>query len=387
MINIKFTDTLEINGRNITGYRGVEGRTTPLYLAKDVTAAIGIRNTSSFVVRVSEGEKLKAKSPVGDKIVWLLTPKGLNEALAGKGRRYEVGGDNKTCTTCGKIYPKTDEYFYVQNRESGRLNYECKECSKKRANAKSKKQEQIQPDKSKNLTLPINAKEVKLNINGSDVTCLLKDGINLLPLTELIAAVYGDKAYKEMERVRSEASEFTTKVGKRKYVSLMGLPIIMSNCDDKLLVGTIIKKILNLPKIKKDPVDTLYDGIVSMSNINILIKEISDGVHKCDLTKSDILHTLENNDFSDEDMLKTAYELQSLMRERRTLKIRQIILDEQVTALKNMGFKGSSEAGREATRIAKLRAEQQLSKEHKIYFMRDGSNKEEMEAKIQELSA
>lgn len=228
---------------------------------------------------------------------------------------------------------------------------------------------------------------LELRVNNNLVKTVIKDGNKLIPLTDFMKSLYGNAFRRETDSIKPEISEYITTIGSKRYITLMALAPILKKYGDKNVMESVMCQALLIPKPKKDPVDVLYDGIVGMSNVNNLIKQIGEDVHKCDLTQSDLLHSLENNELSEKEMAKVAAQIKFLRKNRRDLKNRQKLLDHQVTWLKEMGFKGSSEAGRAAQDLAKLKAELELAKEHKIYFNRDGSNEAEMRAKIQELSA
>lgn len=228
---------------------------------------------------------------------------------------------------------------------------------------------------------------LELRVNENLVKTVIKDGNRLIPLTDFMKSLYGSAFRRETNSIKPEISEYITTIGSKRYITLMALSPILTKYGDKKLMESIMCQSLLMPKPKKDPVDVLYDGIVGMSNVNNLIKQIDEDVKKCNSTQNDLLHSLENNELSEKEMAKVAAEIKFLRRHRRNLKNRQALLDQQITELKDMGFKGASEAGRAVTNLAKLRAELELAKEHHIYFNRDGSNEAEMRAKIQELSA
>ena len=232
-----------------------------------------------------------------------------------------------------------------------------------------------------------NETELTVRINESTINTVIKNGNKLVPLTDMMKALYGNAFRRETDAIKPEIAEYIQKVGSKRYVTLMGLSPILSHYGDKALQESVIHQVLHLPKHKKDPVEALYDGIVCMSNVNNLIKQISEEIHSCDFKRGDLLHALENNDFTEKEMAKVASQLKFISKRRRDFKNRQKMLDDQITWLKEMGFKGSSEAGRAVQDLAKTRAELERCKKHGIYFNRDGSNKEEMEQKIRELTA
>ena len=226
-----------------------------------------------------------------------------------------------------------------------------------------------------------------MRVGDTTIKTIIKDGNRLIPLTDFMKALHGNSFRREIDAIKPEIEEYITTKGSKRFITLMALSPILTKSGDRALQESIMTQALRLPKLKKDPVDVIYDGIVGISNVNNLIKQISEELHTCNLTQNDLLHSLENNEFSEKEMAKVAAEIKFLRRKRRDLKDRQTLLDQQITELKDMGFKGSTEAGRSVQNLAKLRAEQRAAKEHKIYFMRDGSNEEEMRAKIQELTA
>lgn len=228
---------------------------------------------------------------------------------------------------------------------------------------------------------------LELRVNETLVKTVIKGGNRLVPLTDFMKSLYGDAFRREINSIKPEISEYITTIGSKRYITLMALSPILTKYGDKKLMESIMCQSLLMPKPKKDPVDVLYDGIVCMSNVNNLIKQISEEIHSCDFQRGDLLHSLENNEFTEKEMAKVAAQLKFIGKRRRDSKNRQKMLDDQITWLKEMGFKGSSEAGRAVQDLAKTRAELERCKKHGIYFNRDGSNKEEMEQKIRELTA
>jgi len=232
-----------------------------------------------------------------------------------------------------------------------------------------------------------NKSELDIKIGETLIKTVIKDGNKLIPLTDFMKAIYGKSFRKEIDSIKPEISEYIIKVGSKRYITLMGLSPILVKYGDKKLQGQIISQTLRLSLPKKDPVEVIYEGLIGISNITNVAQQVFDEVHKCDLKQSDLLHSLENNDLTEKEMANIAKEIKFLRKKRRDLKNKQKMLNLQTSELKNLGIKSSSDAGRAVTNMAKLRAELETSKEHGIYFNRDGSNEAEMRAKIQELSA
>jgi len=355
MNTIEAVGKQELLGESFDIYGDVE---KPLFKAKDIANLIDHTSVAHMVCCVGKANKAKTYTRISGIIQasWFLTEQGVYDVISNS--RKEKA---KKLAEQIKFAPIAQ----TEDRSGSKTNSQSKEC----------------------LPAGESYKEVKITINDSEILGVLKTGNVILPITDLMKAIYRDKHLAEMNLIRSKIADFSTKIGTRKYITLAALPVILNKPHDKDLLHSIINQSLNLPENKKDPVDTLYDGIVSMSNINSLIKQISDEIHKCDLRQSDLLHALENNIFPEKELAKIAQEIHLLRNDRRDLKHRQVILDEQITELKNMGFKGSSAASKSATNLAKFRARIIMEKQNKIYFNRDGSNEAEMRAKIQELSA
>jgi len=228
-----------------------------------------------------------------------------------------------------------------------------------------------------------------LDMRVGDITIktIIKDGNRLIPLTDFMKALHGNSFRREIDAIKPEIEEYITTKGSKRFITLMALSPILTKTGDRALQESIMTQALRLPKLKKDPVDVIYDGIVGISNVNNLIKQIGEDLKAHNLKQNDLLHFLENNKLSEKEKANIATEISVLRIKRRKIKEQQELLDQQITELKEMGFKGSTEAGRSVQNLAKLKAKQRAAREHKIYFMRDGSNEEEMRAKIQELSA
>jgi len=232
-------------------------------------------------------------------------------------------------------------------------------------------------------------KDTKLDVRIGEFTIksVIVDGHKLLPLTDLMKALYGKAFRKETDAIKPDIQDYIKTIGSKRYITLMALSPILHKYGDKELQELIMCQVLHFFKPKKDPVQVIYDGIVGISNITNLQKQVFDEIHKLELTQSDLLHSLENNELSPKEMAEVARKIKFLRKRRRDFKNKQTMLNMQTTELKNIGFKSSSDAGKAVTNLAKLRAEQETAKKHKIYFNRDGSNEEEMRAKIKEIGA
>lgn len=296
------------------------------------------------------------------------------------------GIKTKKCSICGKELPLDAEHFYKNKGSKDGFRRECVTCFKEYRKNQSAKKKTAQPKKD-TVKEETPVETIKIRINDENIVGIIKDGNNILPLMDLMKAVYGTRHQAELSSIRENLNKFITKEGTKLYVSLMGIGLIMESKGDKEMLDSITRQALQLPKIKKDPVEALYDGIVGMANVNNLFKQVNDAVKNANKDQNDLLHYLENNDLSDEEKIEFANNLQILRHNRRKLKNNQTLLDEQITELKNMGFKGASEAGKSVANLQEIKKKLDNSMKHHIYFKRDGSNSAEMEAKIQQLDA
>lgn len=296
----------------------------------------------------------------------------------------------KKCSKCGKEFLATEEYFYKNAQSKDGLRNDCIECFKSNRKPQSKIKKDVKKSKGvkqEKIEVEPAFEEITIRINDENIVGIIKDGNNLLPLTELMKAVYGTRHQSELLSIRDELNKFIIKQGTKNYVSLMGLGLIMKSKDDKDLLESITHQALCLPKIKRDPVDALFEGIIGMSNVNNLFKQLGERVKQANNDQSDMLHYLENNELSESEMIEFASNLQILRHKRRDLKNKFLLLDEQITELKNMGFKGASEAGKSVSNLLETKRKLDNAKKHHIYFKKDGSNAVEMEAKIHALEA
>ena len=88
--------------------------------------------------------------------------------------------EEKKCTNCGKTFPNTNEYFNYRNKKKGRLQSECKSCSKLRRKAYKKKDSDqevlyIRLSKKEKEIIKENAEKVGMNITKYIILTLLKN--------------------------------------------------------------------------------------------------------------------------------------------------------------------------------------------------------------------
>lgn len=88
--------------------------------------------------------------------------------------------EEKKCTKCGKIFPNTNEYFNYRNKKKGRLQSECKSCSKLRREAYERKDNDqevlyIRLSKKEKEIIKENAEKVGMNITKYIILTLLKN--------------------------------------------------------------------------------------------------------------------------------------------------------------------------------------------------------------------
>ena len=88
--------------------------------------------------------------------------------------------EEKKCTKCGKIFPNTSEYFNYRNKKKGRLQNECKSCSKLRRKAYERKNSgqevlYIRLSKKEKEIIKENAEKVGMNITKYIILTLLKN--------------------------------------------------------------------------------------------------------------------------------------------------------------------------------------------------------------------
>ena len=88
--------------------------------------------------------------------------------------------EEKKCTKCGKTFPNTNEYFNYRNKKKGRLQSECKSCSKLRRKAYERKDNDqevlyIRLSKKEKEIIKENAEKVGMNITKYIILTLLKN--------------------------------------------------------------------------------------------------------------------------------------------------------------------------------------------------------------------
>lgn len=88
--------------------------------------------------------------------------------------------EEKKCTKCGKVFPNTNEYFNYRNKKTGRLQSECKSCTKLRRKTYKRKDSSqevlyIRLSKKEKEVIKENAKKVEMNITKYITLTLLKN--------------------------------------------------------------------------------------------------------------------------------------------------------------------------------------------------------------------
>lgn len=117
--------------------------------------------------------------------------------------------EEKKCTKCGKIFPNTSEYFNYRNKKKGRLQSECKSCSKlRRKTYKRKDSDQevlyIRLSKKEKEIIKDNAEKVGMNITKYIILTLLKNR----PII-----VSGIDEINQLEAAANELAHQTKKIG------------------------------------------------------------------------------------------------------------------------------------------------------------------------------
>ena len=117
--------------------------------------------------------------------------------------------EEKKCTKCGKIFPNTNEFFNYRNKKKGRLQSECKSCSKLRRKAYKKKDSDqevlyIRLDKKEKEIIKENAEKVGMNITKYIILTLLKNR----PII-----VTGVEEINQLEIAANELAHQTKKIG------------------------------------------------------------------------------------------------------------------------------------------------------------------------------
>ena len=117
--------------------------------------------------------------------------------------------EEKKCTKCGKTFPNTSEYFNYRNKNKGRLQSECKSCSKLRRKACKRKDNgqevlYIRLSKKEKEVIKENAEKVVMNITKYIILTLLKNR----PII-----VTGIDEINRLETAANELAHQTKKIG------------------------------------------------------------------------------------------------------------------------------------------------------------------------------
>ena len=117
--------------------------------------------------------------------------------------------EEKKCTKCGKTFPNTNEFFNYRNKKKGRLQSECKSCSKLRRETYERKDNgqevlYIRLSKKEKEIIKKNAEKVGMNITKYIVLTLLKNR----PII-----VTGIDEINQLEAAVNELAHQTKKIG------------------------------------------------------------------------------------------------------------------------------------------------------------------------------
>ena len=117
--------------------------------------------------------------------------------------------EEKKCTKCGKVFPNTNEFFNYRNKKKGRLQSECKSCSKLRRKAYERKDNgqeilYIRVSKKEKEIIKENAEKVGMNITKYIILTLLKNR----PII-----VTGIDEINQLEIAANELAHQTKKIG------------------------------------------------------------------------------------------------------------------------------------------------------------------------------
>lgn len=117
--------------------------------------------------------------------------------------------EEKKCTKCGKTFPNTNEFFNYRNKRKGRLQSECKSCSKLRRKAYERKDNDqevlyIRLSKKEKEIIKENAEKVGMNITKYIILTLLKNR----PII-----VTGIDEINQLEEAANELAHQTKKIG------------------------------------------------------------------------------------------------------------------------------------------------------------------------------
>lgn len=225
----------------------------------------------------------------------------------------------------------------------------------------------------------MNDKDIKdINIRQTIIYTLDLDGNRYIPYVEFMKALHESKYLNEIKKLKSSIEDCLFTFNNKKYLSLMAITKIFDNFNDEDLKQNICFQIFGIRLPKKNYVEKVQIGIEALNSLGMKCDELFRKIGQLDLDQCDLLHELENQ----KNITEIATKIKTLRIIRRKFKNEYRLLNyvktNFETAKIDFKFLGT------ALQKFKLIKEETEQKEI-IYFNKDGSNKSEMEIKIDKL--
>lgn len=220
----------------------------------------------------------------------------------------------------------------------------------------------------------------KLRVRKVELNVIEKDNNKFIAYNELLELLFCDFRKEKEKEIESEVNNFIIKIKNKKYISFAGLGYVFKKSDDLDELNKIISQIFRV-KTKITLEDKIEYGLAGLNELKNACDILGEFIHECDLKQCDLLHELES--CTKTEVERIALEIKKLRKKRRTFKNRYQLLNYVNSNINDLNLKKGFFA-RTSNRFDEIKNEILIQQEI-IYFKKDGSNKDEMSQKINEL--
>lgn len=216
-----------------------------------------------------------------------------------------------------------------------------------------------------------------LRIGENHIEVLTLCGNHYIPYIELMELIFTNDCATKMEQLSISLADYTFMLAGKNHVTMAALPFIFRETDDEKLKQNIMSQLFQVKLYKPTFLENIERGLKSLQHLETKCTNLYAAIGQKDIDKNALMHELERS----EDVPLVGQNLKDLLVDRRKMKWDYKLLNLVKTNLDKYSV-NYSELGNILNKLAEIKFEIEESKIDPVYFKRDGSNRQEMDAKI-----